>query len=283
LKILNFVLILFFCALVAKFCNKATDGFSILGIKSERPFNPVWETTTQVETSEVEQALSQPYHYLASGSQCFVFASQDRKYVIKFFRQRIYSPSTLLNHLPLPPFLHRYREKKNWKRADKCTRDFESYKLAFDELREETKLLYVHLNPTTTLHKKLLITDKLQIQHEIALDPINFVLQRRAEASFAYINRLMQDGKQEEAKKAILSMRHLIKSRCAKGFKDRDPDIRTNCGFVDGIAVKLDVGRLEKTELLKEPAQSDAEIEKVMAPFNTWLETFHPNLQQNFY
>ncbi len=280
---LNLVLLITLLVLSAKFCTKETDGFSILAISSQRPYNPNWETVplTALDKIEVEQALSQPYHYLGSGSQCFVFASEDGQYVVKFFRQHLYFPSLFLNSLPLPPFLHHYREKKNWKRIDKCARDFESYKMAFEELKEETKLLYVHLNPTNCLKKKLAITDKLHIQHAIALDITNFVLQKRAEPAFAHITALMEQGRKEEAKNAVLALLKLIEKRCAKGFKDRDPDIRTNCGFVGDAAIKLDVGRLERSEALKDPKNGFAEVEKVMAPFNLWLETFYPSLRQS--
>ncbi len=281
-KSLNLVFLIALLVLCAKFCTKESSEFSIRAISSHRPFNPNWETSplTELEKNEVDRALSQPYYYLGSGSQCFVFASQDGQYVVKFFRQHLYFPSSFLNHLPLPSFLHHYREKKNWKRIDKCRRDFESYKMAFEEFKEETKLIYVHLNPTNSLKKRLCLSDKFHNQHEIALDTTNFVLQKRAEPAFAHIIALMEQGRTEEAKNAVLALRKLIEKRCAKGFKDRDPDIRTNCGFVGDAAVKIDVGRLERSEALKDPKNSLSEVEKVMAPFNLWLETFYPSLNE---
>ncbi len=266
-------------ALCAKFCMKETDGFSILAISSHRPYNSDWQVPLR-EPEKVDQALSQPYHYLGSGSQCFVFTSQDGNYVLKFFKQRIYSPSAFLNRAPLPWFLHRYREKNREKRLDKCARDFASYKMAFEELQEETQLLYVHLNPTDFLKKTVFITDKLHIRHEILLDKLDFILQRRAEPAFDHIQRLMGQGKKKEAKQAILSLRTLIENRCRKGFKDRDPDIRTNCGFVGEKAVKLDVGRFERNNGFQDPKVCAEEIETVMAPFHCWIKTFYPSLNE---
>lgn len=279
-------LILFIAAalILTKFCQKQTDGFSILAISSNRPYNPSWESRPLLdqEKGEIENALSQPYYYLAWGSQTFVFSSQDDKYVIKFFKQRLFNPSPVLNTIPLPPILHRFREKRNFKRIDKLTRDFASYKMAFEELKEETQLVYVHLN-AIPLNKKLKIKDKCGIVHELDLDKFSFIVQKKAEPAYYHICRLMQQGDIQEAKNAIKKVVSLIKTRCEKGFKDRDPDVRTNCGFVGNIAVKLDVGRLEKTDAFQQADTIQAEIEKVTAPFQMWIATFYPILSETFY
>ena len=225
--------------------------------------------------------MPQPYYYLGSGSQTFVFASQDGNYVVKFFKERLFTPSYLLNALPLPFFLHKFRDKRNWKRADKLSRDFASYKMAFEELKKETRLLLIHLN-LTPLHETLHIRDKLGIEHRLELDKFSFILQKRAEPSYHYIQRLMHEGKTAEAKEAVKKLIFLVKQRCEKGFRDRDPDIRTNCGFVEGEAIKIDVGRLEKNEPFKNAQEIREEIKTTTHRFKLWIETFHPGLMGSY-
>lgn len=277
------ILLFSFALMMATFCERKTDGFTILGISSNRPFNPLWEIKAlkEEERQEVKSALAQPYYYLASGSQTFVFASQDGNYVVKFFKERLFTSSYLLNALPLPFFLHKFRDKRNWKRADKLSRDFASYKMAFDELKDETKLLFIHLN-RTPLHETLYIRDKLGIEHRLELDKFSFILQKRAEPSYQHIQRLMHEGKTAEAKEAVKKMVFLVKSRCEKGFRDRDPDIRTNCGFVEGEAIKIDVGRLEKNASFKDPQAIQEEIKTATHRFKLWIETFHPRLMESY-
>lgn len=281
---LKIILLISFAIIAAVFCPKKTDGFTLLGISTHRPSRPEWEIRplTPQEKEELEKALSQGYHYLAHGSQSFVFSSHDCQYVIKFFKQRLFTPSLLLNTLPLPSFLHRFREKRNWKRTDKLARDFASYKYAFEELHDQTKIVYVHLNPTSTLKKNLEIVDKIGIHHTINLDETNFIIQKRAEPVFVRIHQLMIQGKIEEAKQSIKNLLLLHIARAEKGFRDRDPDILSNCGFIGNHAIKLDVGRFEKNEAMKNPDIYKKEIEKIMAPFKSWIKTLHPTLLESF-
>jgi len=107
-RLLLEVSIFVFCVYwIAGFCHKKTDGFSVARIHSTLPWNPAWETAPLPgeEQHELEQALSQKFHYLGCGGQCFAFSSEDERYVIKFFKHRIRNPYSLLLHLPLPKVL----------------------------------------------------------------------------------------------------------------------------------------------------------------------------------
>lgn len=237
------------CIFVAKFCEKQTDTFTLMGILSNhRPYDPAFETRelTTNEKIELNEAICQPYAYFGRGGQAYVFFSKDGRYVIKFFKQRLFKPSKLLNTLPLPRLLHRFRYKRNWKRSDKLKRDFFSYKTSFDELKEQTGIIYSHLNKTSHLQKKLAITDRLYIKHHIDLDKLDFIVQKRAEPVYDRINSLMTSNDIQAAQNALKSIFTLISTRCEKGFRDRDPNIRTNCGFIGSQAVKIDVGRFVK-------------------------------------
>ncbi len=175
--------------------------------------------------------------------------------MIKFFKQHLYHPS----------YLEWLRKRRIEKRLDKLQRDFFSYKVAFEELLDLTGLVYVHLHPTSDLHTQLQIRDKLHILHTIDLDQFDFVIQKRAEMTHDYIAALMGKGEEEEARQACSSLLDLIRSRAKKGFRDRDPSISTNCGFIDGRAIKIDVGRFVKDPTIAFCTRE--ELLRISAPF----------------
>ncbi|MFI5335125.1 MAG: hypothetical protein ACHQT8_08255, partial [Chlamydiales bacterium] len=85
-----------------------------------------------------------------------------------------------------------------------------------------------------------------------------------------------------EAKNAISQIIHLIVTRCQKGYHDRDPNIRTNCGFIEDRAVKIDVGRFVKNESMKNQEVIKKEVVRITAPFKEWISTDYPQLLPHF-
>jgi len=157
-------------------------------------------------------------------------------------------------------------------------RDFFSYKVAFEELKEETGMIYTHLNRSSDLNQKLEITDRLGIHHLLNLDHFDFIVQRRAERVYDRIDHLMQTQDLASAKKALNQVFALITTRAKKGFRDRDPNIRTNCGFLGEKAVKIDVGRFVRNEMMKTNQECKQELLRITAPFESWIQTHHPQL-----
>lgn len=267
-----------------RLAEKKTDGFTELAIHSERDYDIAWETRPLTENEQVEfdLATSQKYRYFGCGGQAFALFSEDGKYVIKFFKQRVYRVPFLLKLIPLPWPLKRYQVKRHWKKSDKLYRDFMSYKMAFEELQDLTGLIYIHLNTTQRINRQLMITDKLGQPHLINLDEVDFVLQKRAEMVHDRINTLMRQGAHKEAEEAITSVLNLVIERAKRGLLDRDPNVRTNCGFIDKQAIKVDVGRFTRDQKAKDPNFFHADLLKIAAPFKTWIAAHHPTLLNHF-
>ena len=173
---------------------------------------------------------------------------------------------------------NRYKTKKRWKKADKLKRDFTSYKYAVDELKDLTGVLSIHLNPTDHLKKEVIIVDKLRIEHRINLDDFNFVLQRKARFVYDRINEYMDEECVEDAKNGISQIMQLIVERSRRGFHDRDPNVRTNCGFIGKKAIKIDVGRFVESESIKLRENYSREIVRITKPFKKWISENHPSL-----
>ncbi len=249
-------LILIICSFVfaARLTKKATEGFTLLGIQSHYPFNPAWE----IQNPLLPNVFEQRFTYLASGGQCFAFLSEDGKYVLKFFK-------------------HQRRKKKQLK---KLSRDYVSYKIAMEMLPIETGLLFVHLNKTDTLKKEARIIDKLGIEHHVDLDRVDFILQKRAEMTYPHLLHLVEKNDLAGAKEAIDSICALILSRCQKGIHDDDAKIHRNCGFIEGRAVIIDVGRFKMDPRRLDPKVQSADLIHCTEKLKSYLEEISPELAQ---
>ena len=256
--------VLLFCALAFLLCvllaPEKKSVFSQEAITCDLPFHPEWETKS-APSAELESALAQTYRYLGSGGQCYCFVSADDKYVLKFFKQKAFS-------VPDWGFLKGKRIKKKESKRDRI---YSAFRLAYDELREETALLYVHLNPTQILQKTIRVTDKENAEHTIDLDKTPFALQRKAELAFGYIDRQDTEG----AKKAIDDLLNLHTRLYKRGYRNRDPNIRSNCGFLNGRPILFDVGRIVQDH---KPLKIKTELERITPRLYRYLAQKHPDL-----
>ena len=283
-NIIRLLLLIFLGFAVSRFCQKQTDGFSIVGISSDRPHNPAWDTRelTTEESQNLNEALNQRYSYFGCGGQSFIFFSEDDKYAIKLFKQRVFTVPFWLRHFPIPYILDRYRAKKTWIREDKIQRDFGSYKIAFEDLNEFSGLIYIHLNKTNDLKKKLTIIDRLKIAHTIDLDQFDFIIQKKGELVHERIARAMSQGETEVAKQLIKNVFHMIHTRCQMGYHDRDPNIRTNSGFLGEKPIKIDLGRFVYNHKMRCPEVYTKEFKRITDPFGAWISEKYPTLSQFF-
>ncbi len=225
------------------FVNHKSLGFSADKVSLSLPFNPEWEVPPP--SAELKDRLfCQHYRYLASGSQSYAFISEDSKYVIKFFRMKHLDP-----------------EKKK-RGQENLLLTFKAHKMAFDELKEESGLVYLHLNKTKDLRAVLTVFDKMGRAHKIDLDQTEFVVQEKAELIFSHMKRLHDPKQVDQATAAVLD---LIRRRIKKGFADADKAVSHNYGFVGDRPIHLDIGRLYRGE-------RPGEYEKIEQRIKKWQE-----------
>jgi hypothetical protein len=230
-----------------------TIGFSVKKITSSFTYNPDW-AIDEPPQDQLKPIFDQKYKYLASGSQSYAFVSQDGKYVVKFFRMKHLIPS-IRDYLNPGRLEHR---KQN------LLSIFGAHKLAYEELKEDSGLVYLHLNKTDHLNTKLHATDKFGRSYEIDLDKTEFVVQKKAELIFDKIKRLLNQGDRLGANRAILSMLQLVRRQLDQGIVDEDKAVKNNYGFVDDQPIHLDIGRLHY-------GQKPKDYDHVVARINKWL------------
>lgn len=261
-----------------KFCYLKTSGFNIGRISSNYDFNPEWEVS-HVNEDLLNKASKQKFSFLGSGGQCFAFVSEDDKYVIKFYKHDTARLPFFMKYFPIPKKYFPKREIQRKKRLKRLFRDFNSFKLSYEYLEKETALLYLHLNKTNYLNRKITIIDRVHISHTLDLDKMVFILQKKADLAYPYLKHLAEKKDFNKAKHAMQSICDLIFSRLQKGIYDEDAKIHRNFGFIQDHAILIDVGRLKFDEKRKNPAIQQTDLQKITKPFKEWLKKEIPEFE----
>ncbi len=206
------------------------------------------------DLNPLKSIFQQKFKYLAVGSQSYAFVSEDGKYVIKFF---------IMKHL-IPRISDLWLPEKIEDRRENLLSIFNAHKLAYDELREDTGLIYIHLNKSDHLKTQLNVVDRLGRTHSINLDTVEFIVQEKAELIFTRLKKLLnQDPTQ--VKQSVTAILQLVQRRIDRGISDHDKAVKHNYGFVGDRPVHLDIGRIEK---VRKPKERDRIAERI----NKWLE-----------
>ena len=276
--------ILFFVSLfigIDRFAHHKSSRFSLDKITSYHQYSPEWDLPSLPleEQQLLDAILSQKYTYFSKGSQAHVYISEDKKYILKFFKQTKLRPKSWLAYIPLS-FNPYYQERLLKQKKQRAT--FLACKIAYTELKKETGLIYVHLNRTPNLHKKVEIFDKSGKRHLVDIDKTSFYVQKRAQLIYSRISELMHQGEVEEAKKIITSVFSLIDFLGHKGVVDNDPILRKNFGLIDDVAVQIDIGKMRIDPARQQNLAYKQEVAGITRSFRTWLDKNYPELTEHF-
>lgn len=237
-----------------------------------------WELPAlSVEEQEaVDQILRQKFTFLARGSQAFAFISEDKQYVLKLFKQHKWKPSNILGYIPLSfnPYYKSYclRKQKQYNVLHSC-------KTALTHVKQDTGVIYAHLNPTQLNISSMTLIDKHGKSWEIDLSQSCFLLQKKADLFYEHIQELMSLSKIEEAKHAITSTIKLIDRFIDLGVYENNAILRKNFGFIDNEAMQFDIGKFKFDPLNK---LDKNEIRVVTKNFRRWIGTHYPELSEHF-
>jgi len=245
-----FILFLF----LAAGCSRP-QGFTLRKILSEHQSDPRWEVATPKGMDEIRSFLREPYTYLGSGNHCYAFVSANGEHVLKFFKQKHMRTKTMLDYLP-----NRLRRRRKEREES-----FSSYKIAYQQLQNETGVIFLHLNKTVNLLPTCALFDQHGTPLEIKLDEMEFLLQRRATLAFEYLESLF--GHKDHLLDAIESLLRLVALRSQKGVYDKDLQFYKNFGFRDGEAMEVDVGELRLDQAPRETVDEVREVSLQICDF----------------
>lgn len=220
-----------------------TKGFRVAKMRVDYPHNPDWETSFNPEIREI---LNQSFTYLAKGAQSYVFESQDKKYVIKLFRFKQPSKKRTVERL------------------------FNATKIAYEDLREETGLVYAHLNPTQLNLPILHCRDAVGRSYRFHLDSVRFAIQKKGELMKDVLEKAKD--KPEEMRHRIDAFLSFLKKRIDKKIINHDSNMTRNFGYLGEMPIEIDFGCYQRDEHLN----ARFEVARSSRSFRRWLEKQAP-------
>lgn len=266
-KLFIIILLLGFSALIGDGLYRIKDGFSGRRIQS-LPY-PVSEDWGQ----EASEALKQTFTYIGRGRQCFAFASEDGKYVLKFPRTDIYKTPIWAQVLPA----HQYRKQLELDHKKRENFVLDSIRISFNELKDQTALLATHIGQSHS-HEWLTVIDAAGCKHKLPLATTSFVLQYKQPILMKAFSEAMAKGDREEATKILDSMLAAIAERASKGILNRDRSFLRNYGYDGTRAYQIDVGSFYRMEDLSLEQSKEKSIRDSFDPIHEWLAKNHPDL-----
>jgi len=269
------IFILSFLVILSFVLELRTDGFITSNIYFKLPEqtqDPIVDDFT-----EIDKALSQPYRYLAKGTQFYVFESQDGKYVIKFLREN-HTPKLWVHLLKFPTFLDLYRKREVLYRKEKCQKTINGCHVAFEKMKNRVGILGLFF--THNINKCLTIFDKIGHKFKVDLSKAHFVIQKKAEMmldqalTFAY-----QEKDQEKVVEIIDSFLEHISYRCKKNICNSDPNVFRNFGIINDRAVEIDFGNFFENDTPLRPPLFYHEMTRYTKAFQKWINKNMPSFQ----
>lgn len=232
---------------------------------------------------EIDALLNQPFRYFGRGGTSFVFLGEDEKTILKLFKHQHLLKKSRLFHIAIPGIADGLRINKILNTQKKQAHKhqcffFNSCNLAYSQLKEETGLIYLNLQPNPHFAKPVKLIDAWGFAHSIDLRKTEFAIQQRAELLFPHLEDLFKSGNKEKLKQAIDSLLEQIQCRCRKGIGDRDPNLWINFGYIDGKVVEFDLGSFYLHPALMSPMEEAKELFFSTHSLQKWLEKHCPDL-----
>jgi hypothetical protein len=248
---------------------RLTDDFRISNITYSIPYRAEWDTPSLSESqrNELSSILNQNFYYLGKGAQSYAFESADGKYVLKFVKFKHIRSSFIMSSLgsALPYFKHLLDQSAE-RKDKKLNMIYGGYLLAFRLHRKEAGLIYLHLNPTDTFKKDVIVYDKMGLKRHVDLDQAIFVIQEKGKTLRTVLS-----------KQRIRQIFDLYLSEYQKGIYDRDHGVMHNTGFVKETPIHLDVGKLYEAEEMKKKEIYQKDLDKIFYKIRLWLNTRYPD------
>jgi hypothetical protein len=252
-------------------------SLSSIAIIRKKGFDPNYLLTTNEPSDSIDFRLEK-FTFIGCGRQSFAFIDDKNRYVLKIINQSRFDMHPLLKNVPLPSFLHEWRDKKLSRRQKRVRDFFLSYQIAFDYLKEETAIEYFHFSNLP--EEYALVTDPTNITWFIDLSNCWFVVQKKMDLFPEVLE--MYKKRPHLWIRTITSFFELVKKRCDKGIADDDLNVLGNVGFIGTKAYLLDPGRIYLDPAIKEGIGRREEIRKSSKHLRAWIAKNQPDMLSLF-
>ncbi len=246
-------------------------------IREDLPYHAEWQvkSLTEEKQNEVALILNQPFTYQSEGGQSYVFSSADNQYVLKLFKYKRFRPAWFVTLMPDSAAFQDFKENHVNKRAAKLDRVFMGHKVAYDFIQNESGLIFVQLNPSH-LSKKITLTDKVGLSHQIDLGEAAFVVQKKGEMLRHYFAKLLNKAQTQVVKERISQIFATYVSEYERGIYDADHGVMQNFGFIGDQPFHLDLGKFKIDNHYKQPEVYQADLSKVAERMRLWMKKYYP-------
>lgn len=220
----------------------------------------------------LKHIFDQKFYYLGKGTQSYAFESEDKKYVIKFFRfDRLYPP--LWSYFI--PSKKKFFIQKMHSRIERLKK---ACQLAYRKYFHESGLIHIHTSQGELLGKKIEIITPLN--KRILVDPstVCFSIQKKA-MGLKKVLKIAKDS--TERKKIIHSFFSLFIKRRKNHIVNTDPNLWENFGYTDRV-VEFDFGDFVEDGSLILPLKFEFELQKYAQTFRKWIQKTYPELLPYF-
>jgi hypothetical protein len=236
------------------------------------------------DENKIQQVLKQSFSYLGQGHQTYAFLSEDKQYVLKFFNFARMEAREPIEWLPSVFFIADIQNHTQKRRIKKFNRVFIGYKTAYEDDRDNTGVVYVHLQKTHYLQRDVFVKDNKHNSYRISLDDTIFIVQKKIDLTREVLNNLLKQNDIPGFKKRISQIISLYLSEYKRGLYDSDHNIMSNTGFDAERAYRLDVGRLTHNDDIHIPEQYKADLQKIMDKrILKWIHKKYPKYYEELY
>ena len=269
LKFLSLSFVLTLCFGAPLFMKYFTKGFHPARFLLEVPAHVDRNIPLDVlDKKELLPILSQPFFYLNRGAQCFVFESQDRKYVMKIFHES--RPSPLFSK-----WKKQIKIQRNSAKPQRAKRTgFEGCLIAYRAAREETGLLYLHPYPTENELPKARVSDPIGRVYHLPLDRYFFLIQKKADS---FKETLFKASLEGDLTLYFHSYFSLLTSRIGKGIWNEDTSLSSNFGFLGSQAIEIDFGRYIQRDCFLDQKFQEMEMKRFTNKLRTFVSLHLPD------
>lgn len=281
--LLIFISLAFFLFISIRLYYKLTDDFHFNNISETIVEDPQWAVPlSEEELQKLKQILDQNFTYIGKGAQSYVFGSADGNYVIKFFKFKHLRPSFFVSHLPEIGPLKEYKAKNLSRKKRKLMSVFHGHSLAYTLDKEYSGLVFVHLNKSLPLNLKAHLTDKLGLFHEIPLNDVYFVVQKKGITLAEALKKPLSEGDVQTAVDKAVKVLKMYIEEYQKGIIDQDHGVSHNIGFIGESPFHLDIGKIEYNESIKDPKLYGNDLKHVAKMVKKWVKENFPQEELTF-
>lgn len=253
-----------------------TDDFYLGNISDPIPAQEAWRVSSTLADHEIKTLLSQPYHYVGKGAQCYAFASDDGEYILKFFKFKHLRPHRLWAFLPSWGPLEQWKRKEAEQKEQRMQRTFSGYKLAYEQFSDLSQIVHLHLNPGENDWGAIHVIDKMGREWEVPSSTTPFLIQKRGQILRSVLSDHLRHERMELAKEALEKIFFMYLKEYRSGTYDRDHGIMHNTGFVGETPFHLDVGKFCICESMSDPAVFAPDLRFVIWKMDIWLKEHFP-------